>query len=305
MPLLWKVFAGNAAVLAIATLVLVVSPATVSFPVALWEVAVLVPGLAAMLALDFVLLRRALAPLQRLATFARTVDPLHPGARSGLVAADPEVRDVALAVDEMLDRLEAERRESARQALAAQEAERVRIARELHDEVGQTLTGVLLVMDQPDGDVGEVREAVRGALGDVREIARRLRPEALDDLGVVAALAALSVEVQRSARIRVERELSDVGELTPEEELVVYRVAQEALTNVARHANARRATLRLRREREGVVLEVADDGRGLPADLGEGTGLRGMRERAVLVGGRVELSGSAGGGTVVRLVLKR
>jgi two-component system sensor histidine kinase UhpB len=305
VPLLWKVFAGNAAVLAIATLVLVVSPATVSFPVALWELAVLVPGLVAMLALDFVLLRRALAPLQRLAAFARGVDPLHPGARSGLAAADPEVRDVALAVDEMLDRLEAERRESARVALAAQEAERVRIARELHDEVGQTLTGVLLVMDQPGGELEEVREAVRGALGDVREIARRLRPEALDDLGVVAALAALSVQVQRTARVRVERELSDVGDLTPEEELVIYRVAQEALTNVARHADARRATLRLRREREGVVLEVADDGRGLPRDLGEGTGLRGMRERAVLVGGRIELSGRVGGGTVVRLVLTR
>jgi two-component system, NarL family, sensor histidine kinase UhpB len=305
VPLLWKVFVGNAAVLAIATLVLVISPATVSFPVALWEVAVLVPGLAAMLALDFVLLRRALAPLQRLAAFARAVDPLHPGARSGLAAADPEVRDVALAVDEMLDRLEAERRESARVALAVQEAERVRIARELHDEVGQALTGVLLLLDQRDGELEELREAVRGALGDVREIARRLRPEALDDLGVLAALAALSVQVQRTARVRVERELNEVGELTSEEELVIYRVAQEALTNVARHAQARRATLRLRRERDGVVLEVADDGRGLPRELGEGAGLRGMRERAVLVGGRVELSGRAGGGTVVRLVLKR
>jgi two-component system sensor histidine kinase UhpB len=160
-------------------------------------------------------------------------------------------------------------------------------------------------MDQRDGELEELREAVCGALGDVREIARRLRPEALDDLGVVAALAALSVQVQRTARVRVERELNEVGELTPEEELVIYRVAQEALTNVARHAAAKQATLRLRREREGVVLEVADDGRGLPRDLGEGTGLRGMRERAVLVGGRIELSRGAGGGTVVRLVLTR
>ncbi len=305
MPLLWKVFAGNAAVLAAATLVLVVSPATVSFPVALWEVAVLVPGLAVMLGLDLVLLRRALAPLGRLAAFARSVDPLHPGARSALRAADPEVRDVAAAVDEMLERLEAERRESARRALAAQEAERLRIARELHDEIGQTLTGVLLVLDIAGEGFADAREAVRGALSDVRAIARRLRPEALDDLGLVAALSALTVAVQRTARIRVERDLNAVGDLAPEEELVVYRVAQEALTNVARHADARVATLSLRREDRGVVLVVTDDGKGLPAHVGEGTGLRGMRERSVLVGARLELTPRSGGGMTVRLVLPR
>jgi two-component system sensor histidine kinase UhpB len=305
VPLLWKVFAGNAAVLAVATLVLVLSPATVSFPVALWEVAVLVPGLAVMLGLDLVLLRRALAPLGRLAAFARSVDPLHPGARSALSSADPEVRDVAAAVDEMLERLEAERRESARRALAAQEAERLRIARELHDEIGQTLTGVLLVLDNAGEGFADAREAVRGALSDVRAIARRLRPEALDDLGLVSALAALTVAVQRTARIRVERDLNAAGELAPEEELVVYRVAQEALTNVARHADARVATLSLRREDRGVVLEVTDDGKGLPAHVGEGTGLRGMRERAVLVGARLELTSRSGGGMIVRLVLPR
>ena len=301
MLLLWKLFAGNAAVLAVATLVLLLSPATISFPVALWELAVLVPGLAVMLAIDLLLLRHALAPLRSLAAFARSVDPLQPGARSGLDSADPEVRDVAAAVDEMLARLEAERRESARRALAAQEGERVRIARELHDEIGQALTGALLVLEQ--GETGEAREAVRGALGDVREIARRLRPEALDDLGLVPALAALSVAAQRSARLRVERRLQSPGELTAEEELVVYRVAQEALTNVARHAGARRVTLRLSREPDGVVLEVADDGTGLPSEFGEGTGLRGMRERAVLVGARLEIDG--GPGTRVRLVIPR
>jgi two-component system sensor histidine kinase UhpB len=203
----------------------------------------------------------------------------------------------------MLARLESERRESARRALAAQEDERVRIARELHDEIGQALTGALLVLEQ--GETGEAREAVRGALGEVREIARRLRPEALDDLGLVPALAALSVAAQRSARLRVERRLQSPGELTAEEELVVYRVAQEALTNVARHAHAKRVTLSLSREPAGVVLEVADDGAGLPPDLREGTGLRGMRERAVLVGARLELAPASDSGLRVRLVIPR
>ena len=302
MPLLWKVFAGNAVVLLVATLTLVLTPATVSFPVALEELAVLAGGLALMLVVDVALLRRAFQPLGALAAFARSVDPLAPGERAVLPTADPDVRDVAEAVNEMLARLEAERRHSARLALAAQEQERVRVARELHDEVGQALTAVLWMVD------GEAREAVRGALEDVRTIARRLRPEALDDLGLTAALAALTVAVQRGSGLRVERALDGAAAalLAPEEELVVYRVAQEALTNIARHAGARRATVRLSAEHERVTLEVTDDGRGFdPAARGDGAGLRGMRERALLIGARLELDARPGAGTAVRLVIER
>jgi two-component system sensor histidine kinase UhpB len=302
MPLLWKVFAGNAAVLLVATLTLVLSPATVSFPVALEELLVLTAGLSVMLALDVALLRHTFRPLRALAAFARGVDPLAPGQRSRLAAADREVRDVSRAVDEMLARLEAERRESARRALAAQERERARIARELHDEVGQALTAVLWMVE------GEARKAVRTALEDVRAIARRLRPEALDDLGLPSALAALSVAVQRASGVRIERAL-DRGAatgLSSEEELVVYRVAQEALTNVARHAGARSATMRLGAAGGDVVLEVADDGAGFdPAEKGDGTGLRGMRERALLIGARLTIAASPGGGTTVRLEITR
>ena len=301
MPLLWKVFAGNAAVLLVATLVLVVSPATVSFPVALEELAVLSGGLTVMLALDVVLLRRAFGPLAALAAFVRGVDPLAPGQRASVRDADPEVRDVAAAVNEMLERVEVERRESARRALAAQERERVRIARELHDEVGQALTAVSWMVD------GDAREAVRAALEDVRAIARRLRPEALDDLGLLPALAALTVAVQRSGGVRVERSLDGEAAalLDADEELVVYRVAQEALTNVARHARARRASVTLSRAGQRVVLEVSDDGCGFrPGAAVDGAGLRGMRERALLVGSRLVIEAGRPG-TVVRLVIER
>jgi two-component system sensor histidine kinase UhpB len=296
---LWKVFAGNAVVLLVATLALVLTPATVSFPIALEELVVLTLGLAVMLVVDVALLRRAFRPLAALAEFARGVDPLTPGRRVGLPAGDPEVRDVAAAVDEMLDRLEAERRESARRALVAQEAERVRIARELHDEVGQALTAVMWMVD------GDAREAVRRTLEEVRGIAKRLRPEALDDLGLTAALATLTVSVQRGSGVRVERELDGeaAGCLSADEELVAYRVAQEALTNVVRHSGARQAIVTLRCDVDEVVLEVRDDGRGMNGS--EGTGLRGMRERALLVGARLAVESAPGGGTVVRLGLQR
>jgi two-component system, NarL family, sensor histidine kinase UhpB len=314
MSLLWRVFATNAAVLVAATLVLVVSPATVSFPVALAEVVVLAGGLAAMLALNLVLLRRAFGPLARLTRFMRGVDPLRPGERAAVGPADPEVAELTVAFNEMIERLETERRESARTALAAQERERTRIARELHDEVGQALTAVMLGLERTArradatvrGDVEEAREAVRASLEEVREIARRLRPEALDDLGLASALAALTNEVSRRTGLRVERRVAaDLPALEPEAELVVYRVAQEALTNVARHSGARRAWVTLGRDGGGgVELVLRDDGRGFDAGTnGGGAGLRGMRERAVLIGATLAVESRPGTGTTVRLRL--
>ncbi len=171
-------------------------------------------GLALMLAFDLALLRRAFAPLSRLTAFMRGVDPLQPGARAQLRLGGPRgVGADAAAFNEMIGRLERERRESARRALAAQEAERARIARELHDEVGQALTAVVLQLERAArdaeppvrDDVAEAREAVRESLEEVREIARRLRPEALDDLGLASALAALTIDVSRRTGLRIER----------------------------------------------------------------------------------------------------
>ena len=144
MPLFWRVFAANAVALTLATLALAVSPATVSFPVAAPEAVVLVIGLCVMLTLNWVLLRRAFAALQRLKSFMRRVDPLTPGGRARADDSDPEVAELTEAFNDMIARLEVERRDSARRTLAAQEAERLRLARDLHDEVGQAPTGVML-----------------------------------------------------------------------------------------------------------------------------------------------------------------
>jgi two-component system sensor histidine kinase UhpB len=228
----------------------------------------------------------------------RTVDLLRPGQRL-TEDGGAEVTELVRAFNQMLDRLEEERRESGRRALAAQEAERRRIASGLHDEVGQVLTGVLLRVDDE-----ETKEAVRQALNEVRRIARELRPEMLEQLGLVSALTELSRRFAESSGIRVERRLSsELPRLTEDAELAVYRVAQESLTNVARHAGATQVELALTPGAGSVVLSVSDDGRGMPeatAANGHG-GLRGMRERALLVGGALAIKPGRDGGVEVRL----
>jgi two-component system, NarL family, sensor histidine kinase UhpB len=305
VPILWRIFLGNAIVLMVATTALVLTPVTVSFPAAERELLVLGAGLVVMLAVNYALLRRAIEPLARLTSVMRTVDPLEPGRRARLPAGPAEVAELGAAFDQMLDRVEAERRDSARRALAAQEEERRRIARELHDEVGQALTAVLLQLDraaaegQPGERIAEARDAARATLEEVRAIARNLRPEALDDLGLAAALRQLCNEAERSG-LEVERRISRDVRLEPEVEVVVYRVAQEAITNVLRHAAAERLVCVLEPSGSGAELRVTDDGRGrggAPA----GSGLQGMRERAVLAGATLEIRTPPSGGTSVSL----
>src|SRR5688572_11481172 len=151
MPLFWRVFAAYATVLLLAVAALVFAPITVSVPIALAELA----GLVVMLLLTFVLIRPAFTPLMTVTDTMREIDPLSPGQRVPVIGG-PQVAALADAFNDMLDRLEHERRESARQALTVQEAERQRIARELHDEVGQVFTAMLLQIqslaaEAPDG----------------------------------------------------------------------------------------------------------------------------------------------------------
>ena len=313
ISLLWRVFAANAAVLLAAFALLVWSPVTIHAHIRLAEVALLVVGLLVMLACDLLLLRGALRPLRTLAATMSAVDPMRPGRRAALAhGAGSEVLALARACNGMLDRLETERRESARRALAAQEAERLRIARELHDEVGQGLTAMLLglapIARRAPGELGEdltqVLELARASLDDVRRLAMELRPEALDDLGLLNALRGLCSRVEQQGHIRVRRELaSDLPPLSAEVELVLYRVAQEALTNALRHSQAKLVSVSLVSDGGRVVLSVADDGRGLPEGLSEGGGLAGMRERAMLVGADLQISSSERHGVEVKLAV--
>jgi two-component system sensor histidine kinase UhpB len=288
----------------------VFAPITVSIPVALTEVLVLAGGLAAMLVLTLVLLRPAFRPLLTVTETMRTIDPLTPGQRVPVVG-EPNVAALAEAFNDMLERLEDERRESARHALTVQEGERSRVARELHDEVGQIFTAIMLQIESLDAhapadcrdELDELRETARTGATDVRRIAARLRPEALEDLGLQSALTALAGSFGERTRIVVDRSLEAVDGLDPEQELVVYRVAQEALTNVARHARASTVDLSLRRtDDRTAVLRVRDDGRGLPAGAASSSsGIRGMRERAMLIGADLTLRSTEAGGTEVEL----
>jgi two-component system sensor histidine kinase UhpB len=312
LPLVWRVFAINATLLAIATLLLALTPVTIHAPIALVEAIDLLVALAVMLTANFLLLRHTIGPVDRLVERMRTVDLLRPGQRF-VESGGIEVVQLTRTFNEMLDRLETERRESAARALRAQEAERLRVARGLHDEVGQVLTGVLLQLDSlaraddvsRANEIEETKQSVRQALEEVRRIARELRPEMLEHLGLVSALTELSRRFADQSGLLVSRRFADgLPPLSGEAEIAVYRVAQESLTNVARHADASRVEIALEPGVESVVLRIADDGRGLPEALASSnghTGLRGMRERALLVGGALAVKRSSEGGVEVRL----
>ncbi|QEV10622.1 sensor histidine kinase [Streptomyces prasinus] len=310
MSLYWRIFGLNALVLGAATSLLLWAPVTVSVPVLLTEAVILVGGMAVMLVANAALLRIGLAPLDRVTRLMATVDLLRPGQRLP-VRGGGEVAELVSTFNAMLERLEKERAASSARALLAQEAERRRIAAELHDEVGQSMTAILLALKQVGdeapaplrGEIQQVQEITRASLDEVRRLVRRLRPGVLDDLGLVSAVTSLATEFATHAGLRVHRRFgTDLPTLDNGTELVIYRVAQESLTNVARHAEARSATVSLYREDDRVVLEVTDDGRGIGA-AHEGAGLRGMRERALLIGATLDVTPVARTGTRIRLAV--
>lgn len=313
VSLLWPVFAVSASVLLVAFGLLAVSPIRIHALTGLDQLAILIAGLLTMLLCDLLLLRRALSPLRRLAAVMGAVDPLRPGRRAAPEErAGREVLALAWAFNGMLDRLETERRESARQALAAQEAERLRVSRELHDEVGQALTAVLLGLGplakrapaSLTADLRQVQDLARSSLEDVRRIALELRPEALDDLGLVNALRGLCSRVEQQGGVRVQRDLAgDLPQCSQEVELVIYRIAQEALTNALRHSEASRISVSLSERDERIVLVVSDDGRGF-AGAPDGGGIAGMRERVLLVGGEMDFGMPSASGASVRVAVR-
>jgi two-component system, NarL family, sensor histidine kinase UhpB len=312
VSLLWRVFLANVLVLLVALALLTFSPITVDYPIKFGQFLLLFVGFVVLVTMNLVLLRRVLAPLLHLTEVMTSIDPDTPGTR--ISPEDPrsaEGRALAHAFNGMLDRLESARREAARTALEAQESERLRVAQELHDEIGQTLTAVTIQAERAaEGDPAEATQAlravansVRDSLDEVRRIARELRPEALDDLGLVNALIALCNRMDGQDGPRIDRDMQGtLPPLPPEVELVLYRIAQESLTNAIRHAHARSISLWLQGDAESVALRVRDDGDGMPREVPVGSsGIAGMRERAILVGGRFSIESIPRRGTEVRL----
>ncbi len=310
MSLLRRVFIANSALLVAGTLVLAFAPIEISARIALRQAVVLAVWLLILVAANLILLRPLFAPLERLAARMENVDVLQAGQEIP-VGGPSEVKALEKAFNAMLRRLGDERREAGRRALVAQEAERRRIALGLHDEVGQTMTGVLFQLKRladnaspaQRGELGEAQESVRASLDEVRRIAQELRPELLDHLGLASALTNLCTAFSRRTGIAVVREIArGLPQLDANTELALYRVTQESLTNVARHAEATHAHVSLQPGAAGsVVLRVTDDGHGFKGAVTERGGLRGIRERALIVGGALAIKRHQGGGVEIRL----
>lgn len=313
VPLLHRVAGLNALMLVVAVVltVLVVAPNRLSGPRLDVEAVVLLAGVAVVVLVNLLLMRRVTRPLGALTRMVRHIDPARPGQRMPGAAPTSEAGELALGFNDMLARLESERREATGRVLAGQEAERLRIAQELHDQVGQELTAALLLLARVQAHAGpelreevlDARDAVRESLEDVRRIAIELRPEALDDLGLVSALAVLCERFAERSGLSVNPRIDEaLPQLGSQIELVIYRVAQEALTNVARHSGSEEAELHLGVHDGHVVLTVRDSGAGVRADTAPGSGIRGMRERTGLIGGVLTVGpGPDGQGCEVRL----
>lgn len=302
VPLFWRLFVPNACVLVVACVVLIVEPAN-------GRIVALVGGLAIMLAVNVLLMRRAFSPLTRLMATMNRVDPLRPGERVPVVGPPSEVTVLAGAFNAMLDRIETERRDSARRMTAAADAERRHLATELHDEIGQTLTALVLQIGRIKAKGGspqaldEAEATAEAALEDVRRLARRLRPEVLDELGLTAALTTLCNRISAQTGLVIHRTLPESPPpLTPDEQLVVYRIVQESLTNVMRHSGASEARVALDAQPDELEVLVADNGSGLASDgVPLEGGIRGMRERALLIGAELAWDTPSAGGTAIRL----
>jgi two-component system sensor histidine kinase UhpB len=304
------VFVANAAVLVTAVFLLAALPVTVSWPPSVGELIVLACGLAVMLVANLLLMRRLLTPLRRLRRVMSTVDPLMLGRPVDVGARSIEVAALTASFNAMLARIDQERRDSSRRAQAAQEHERRALSLELHDQIGQNLTALLLQLDvvsrtateEQSAKLEALIETVRECLEQVRAIVRRLRPEALDELGLITAIDHLCDRVESDSGLAIERALDpDLPGLSSDAQLVVYRVLQESLTNVVRHAGSLCAHVELAPVDGGVRLSVRDDGAGLGEAVHEGSGIRGMRERALMIGATLDVRPLDSSGTEVTL----
>jgi two-component system, NarL family, sensor histidine kinase UhpB len=277
------------------------------------EMLVLGLALVATMLGNWLLLRRRFIPLDRLISSMEQVDLETPDKQ--LLACDridsAEARRLEAAINQMLARLEAARRAAGRASVEAQERERRRIAQDLHDEVNQALTAVSLRLQASiehapptlRRELTETKRLAGQAMEELLALARQLRPAVLDDHGLLPALHSQVRDFSDQTGIRAAFNVrGPAPRLTPEQQLVVYRVTQESLSNVAQHSGAARVDVELSFIGR-TVLRVSDDGGGFTTRRDGGLGLSGMRERALLVGGHLSIWSAQGHGTRVELTL--
>jgi two-component system sensor histidine kinase UhpB len=277
------------------------------------EVIVLVLAVVATLLGNWILLRRRFAPLDELISTMERVDLAapHPLASLAPRVDSAEVERLDAAFHRMISRLETERRDAGRAAIRAQERERRRIAQDLHDEVNQALTAVSLrlqasIEQAPPGLRRELTETKRlssQAMEELLALARQLRPAVLDDHGLIPALHSQVRDFGDQTGLRTSfNARGTVPRLSPEQQLVIYRVTQESLSNIAQHAGATSVDVELSFIGR-TVLRISDDGHGFEAPRDGGLGLSGMRERALLAGGQLSIWSGDGKGTRVELTI--
>jgi two-component system sensor histidine kinase UhpB len=265
------------------------------------------------LLVNMLMLRRRFSPLDRLIERVEAIDPADPGDFEAPEAheAVQEIDRLASSFHRMLRRIDEERKRSGRLVLRAQEEERRRLARDLHDEVNQSLTAILLRLEAlsqsapsgVEGELAEVKRLVNQAMDELLKLARQLRPSALDDHGLTAAVVSQVRRFSSQTGIRTDvRTSGEPVELESDQEIAAYRFTQEALSNIAQHAHATHVEVDLSVNGHALELSVRDDGRGFDPDTQpEGLGLSGMAERARMVGARFELRSRPGGGTSLTL----
>jgi two-component system sensor histidine kinase UhpB len=274
------------------------------------QMLLIIAAILATVLVNGIVIRRRLWPLEHLINVMEKIDLQKPGARVEMPEADTsDVVRLHDAFNRMLERLEDEREATGGAVLHAQEDERARIARDLHDEANQSLTGLLLRIEataqhappELQDELRETKALATEAMDELLRLARELRPSALDDHGLKAALrsqmARFSAETGIAVSLHPDNCLDDLDE---NEQIVVYRTVQESLSNVFRHSNAKRVDVEIGADRS---VRVTDDGDGFDLSDVHGHGLVGMRERARLAGASVEVHSRRGVGTTIELHL--
>jgi two-component system, NarL family, sensor histidine kinase UhpB len=270
-------------------------------------------SIALVLLVNMLMLRRRFSPLDRLIERVEAIDPAEPAdfETPDHREATAEVHRLATSFQRMLRRVDEERNRSGRLVVRAQEEERRRLARDLHDEVNQSLTGILLRLEAlsqtapPDltDEIGDVKKLVNQAMGELVTLARQLRPTALDDHGLVSAIVSHTRRFGAQTGIAADVQLNcEPPKLGSDQEIAVYRFVQEALSNVTQHSGATQLDVEFAMNGHGLEVTVRDDGRGFDThDEADGLGLSGMAERARLVGGKLVVASEPGRGTALTL----